>query len=253
MSDEIKDYEPDFRAAVGEFWGVRDNQARAQELSGLVDAGSRGSVTGGKHLDPIQDLIVRVIRDAGVPQGCISTGRSAGTRIPGFFRELKNWDVVVIDGNDDDAQVVMTIELKSQVGSFGNNQNNRIEEAVGQTYDFWKAADEVFPGGIRPWFGYVLIVEESPKSTTPVRTQPHIVPPDPAFSGASYIKRYALAFERLYKDRLLDATVVAQSVSKTTVVTYPTPTLSFQHFAVQVHNRVREYQSLTGAPWRPSD
>jgi hypothetical protein len=33
--------------------------------------------------------------------------------------------------------LVATVEVKSQVGSFGNNFNNRVEEAIGSATDFW--------------------------------------------------------------------------------------------------------------------
>jgi len=36
------------------------------------------------------------------------------------------------------------IELKSRVGSFGNNVNNRTEEAIGNAADIWRAYEEGF-------------------------------------------------------------------------------------------------------------
>ncbi len=241
---DLPDYERDFKVAVGRFWGVRDDQIERQLAAGTQDAGTRGAVTGGQHLQPIEDLITRVLLDAGVPERAIMRGRQPGTRLPGWFRELKNWDVVVMDGQ----QIVLTIECKSQVGSFGNNLNNRIEEALGQTFDYWKAAEEVFPG-VRPWFGYVMIVEDSPRSSAPVRTQGHVVAPDSEFAGASYLRRYAIAFERMYSERLLDAVVFAQSEAGEANADYPNPALSFQHFAVAIHNRIREYEAAVPNPW----
>ena len=39
-----------------------------------------------------------------------------------------------------DGQLVTAIEFKSQVGpSFGNNFNNRVEEAIGNAADIWIA------------------------------------------------------------------------------------------------------------------
>jgi hypothetical protein len=47
--------------------------------------------------------------------------------LPGYFRPTKLWDVLVIH----DKRLLAAIELKSQVGpSFGNNFNNRTEEAT---------------------------------------------------------------------------------------------------------------------------
>jgi hypothetical protein len=239
MPGEIPDYEPLMREAVAAFWGIRDRQATAQRVRGTVDAGTRGSVTGGQHMGPIDALLTRVLQDAGAPTSwAIHTGQRA--RIPGYYRESKNLDMVVTAGD----AVVAAIEAKSQVGSFGNNLNNRIEEAIGQSVDFWKSHDvEFIPGG-RPWFGYVMIVESSPVSTRPVRSRQSLFPPDGVFSGMSYVERYAMTFERLYQERLVDAVAYAVSPKNTDFIDYPSVSLSFQHFATLLHNRVREVRSL---------
>ena len=53
-----------------------------------------------------------------------------------FYRPTKKWDLVVIDRG----MLVAAVELKSQVGpSFGNNFNNRTEEAIGNAVDVWRA------------------------------------------------------------------------------------------------------------------
>lgn len=238
MPVDIPDYEPLMREAVAAFWGIRDRQATEQALRGVEDAGTRGTVTGGQHLGPIEALIRRVLTDAGVNESDIHNGRSA--KLPGWFREFKNWDVVVLEGDT----LVAVIELKSQVGSFGNNLNNRIEEAIGQSVDFWQAVDNGLMPGLRPWFGYLMIVEESTKSTCLVRTSRGLLPPDPVFENASYMDRYATAFARLHHERMLDAVAFAMSPRDTNQVTYPAPALSFQHFATTLHNRAREIRSL---------
>ena len=56
--------------------------------------------------------------------------------LPGFYRPTKKWDLVVVR----DGRLCAAIEMKSQVGpSFGNNFNNRTEEAVGSSVDLWRA------------------------------------------------------------------------------------------------------------------
>lgn len=237
MPDDLPDYEPLMRDAVGAFWGVRSEQAAAQRLRGTVDAGTRGAVTGGAHLGPIELLIRRVLVDAGVDENNIYNGRSAC--LPGYYRQAKSWDTVVVE----DGTVTLVIELKSQVGSFGNNLNNRVEEAIGQTADFWEAVNKSIIPGLRPWFGYLMLVESSQDSMAPRRGGNPILPPDPAFRMASYVERYALAFERLHAERLLDAVGFAISPANTDEVTYPSKAFSFQHFATAIHNRVREVRA----------
>ena len=238
MNVAIPDYEPAMRKAVGKFWDLRNRQSEAQGERGVTDAGTRGAVTGGKHLAPVENLIGEVLNDAGISWSDIYNGRTA--TLPGYFRELKNWDVVVVE-ND---VLVAVIELKSQVGSFGNNLNNRIEEAVGQTVEFWKAVDKQIIPGLRPWFGYLMIVESSAKSQKTVASGGSLFPPDTDFRGMSYIDRYAEAFKRLHTERLLDAVGFAVSARDTDEVEYPSAAFSFQHFATALHNRVREVRSL---------
>jgi hypothetical protein len=61
------------------------------------------------------------------------------TVLPGYFRPAKEWDLLVISKNN----LIASIEIKSQVGpSFGNNFNNRVEEALGNACDIWTAYRE---------------------------------------------------------------------------------------------------------------
>ena len=57
--------------------------------------------------------------------------------------------------------LVAAIEVKSQVGSFGNNFNNRVEEALGNATDFWARIRKVFSiHRKKPWLGYIFMLEE---------------------------------------------------------------------------------------------
>lgn len=72
--------------------------------------------------------------------------------------------------------LLASIEFKSQVGpSFGNNYNNRTEEALGSATDIWAAYREgAFKPSARPWLGYLMLLEETARSMSPVRArQPH--------------------------------------------------------------------------------
>jgi hypothetical protein len=74
--------------------------------------------------------------------------------LPGFFRPTKEWDLlIVVQG-----KLLAAIELKSQVGpSFGNNFNNRTEEAIGTAVDLWTAYREgALQTSPTPWLGYLF-------------------------------------------------------------------------------------------------
>ncbi|HZZ72250.1 MAG TPA: PaeR7I family type II restriction endonuclease [Pirellulales bacterium] len=198
MADKLQ---KQLREAIKLFWLTRDSQRESQGAkSGVKDAGLRAAVTGGKHLDGFTDICRRVFYDAGVPEAHVYW--QDNRELPGFFRAEKEWDLVVVA----DGHLLALIEFKAQVGpSFGNNFNNRAEEALGNATDLWAAYREgAFQPSSRPWLGYVFILEDCPKSNAPVKTkQPHFKV-FPEFQGASYAKRYEILLMKLLRERLYD-------------------------------------------------
>ncbi len=201
MSDnEMSDLEFGIVRAVGLFWTGREAQAEKQRLAGKLDAGLRGAVTGGGHLDGMRELLAQVFIDQGIPESDIR--RKEGIELPGYYRPTKQWDLVVVSNGI----LVAAIELKSQVGpSFGNNFNNRTEEAIGNAADVWRAYEEGTFGSVRPWLGYVFVLEDAPGSTKPVRVKKAVFPTESIFTGGSYADRYKILCDRLVKERLYDA------------------------------------------------
>jgi hypothetical protein len=122
----MKNLEKRVSEAVKFFGATRLNQKKKQKKSGKKDQGSRGAVTGGSQLDGFTSLVSEILIESGIPDGSIF--RKKNITLPGFFRPTKEWDIlVVVDGN-----LIASIEFKSHVGpSFGNNFNNRTEEALG--------------------------------------------------------------------------------------------------------------------------
>lgn len=174
----------DYDAAVRAFWAGRDLQTQKQIDSGKIDAGTRGSVTGGQHLGPLQDVIAEQFTSL-VELGA-QVRRTGIIPLPGFYRRAKNWDIVVTF----ERILVAAIECKSQVGSFGNNFNNRTEEAIGNAVDLWRGYEAGYVGNVRPWLGFVFVIEHAPNSTSIVRDQgTPVYRTDPVFDNSSYIDR----------------------------------------------------------------
>lgn len=119
------------KRAIKHFWTTRNTQELKQGGdSGVRDAGFRRAVTGGKQMDGFVNLVRLLLTDAGIAEPAIYC--DTRSELPGFFRPEKRWDLIVIA----DGQLVAGIEFKSQVGpSFGNNYNNRTEEALGSATD----------------------------------------------------------------------------------------------------------------------
>ena len=156
------DVEAGLSAAVKHFWVIRKAQHKQQgSKTGRKDAGARGAVTGGKHADGFVKLIAAVCRDAGLRETQIHAREKKSRLLPGYYRPSKEWDLIVTSRKD----LVAVVEVKSQVGSFGNNFNNRVEEALGNATDFWAAyRTGMYEPSQRPWLGYLFMLEETEKS-----------------------------------------------------------------------------------------
>lgn len=153
----MNDLETRVSCAVSHFWSTRQGQATSSPGQG----GERDAVAGGAQMDGFVELVGQLLIDAGLPDATIYRRRKTLT-IPGFFRPTKSWDLIVVVNDD----LLATIEFKSQVGSFGNNYNNRTEEAVGNATDYWTAYREgAFKESPRPWLGWMMLLEEAPGST----------------------------------------------------------------------------------------
>lgn len=214
--------------AVRYFWNTRTGQIQSQIANGVKDQGNRGAVTGGKQLDGFVDLIYDLLVINGVPQSCIF--KSTDLELPGFYRPNKKWDLLVVDKNE----LIIAIEFKSQVGpSFGNNFNNRTEEAMGSALDLWTAYREgVFGNQIAPWLGYFMVLEDCPKSNEPVRVRSPHFNVLKEFVDASYKDRYEIFCNKLLLERQYSAACFTTTSKTSTGLTYafPSENLSFQSF-----------------------
>lgn len=221
------------REAISAYWLTREKQTSANK-GGKKDTDTRKAVTGGRHLDALSELVSRVILAAGFAQEDIHFDKDL--ILPGYYRAQKKWDIVVARGN----RLHAAIELKSQSGSFGNNQNNRIEEVLGLARDFWVAYREKAYGLERPWIGYAFLLEDSPKSRTPVSLKKSPFPALPGFKGTDYAGRYAIACERLVLERDYDATALLLAARQSPGdFDVPAEAHSFYNFCRTLYRRLR--------------
>lgn len=208
MGLDLANYETQAREAVMVFWGNREKARQKQIEAGTLDQGERAGVTAGKNMDGFIALIIDLVRHNGLGHAPILQKRAVLT-LPGYFRPTKLWDLLVIN----DGRLVAGIELKSQVGpSFGNNFNNRTEEAIGTAHDFWTAYREnAFGKHPRPFVGWLMLVEDAPESRSPVRDSSPNFPVFPEFQGASYLKRYDVLCQRLVQEQLYTTAAIMAS------------------------------------------
>lgn len=219
--------------AIRHFWETREAQHKKQGSgTGRRDRGLRSAVTGGAQLDGFINLVRNLLVESGIGDATIHTKRVI---LPGYYRPTKDWDLAVIV----EGQLLATIEFKSHVGpSFGNNFNNRVEEALGNATDLWTAYREgAYKLSMRPWLGYLMLLEETPESTSSVKVrEPHFKAFD-EFRDASYAKRYELFCQRLVRERLYDAACLILSDTVGGLegkYREPSSELGFRNFAISL-------------------
>ncbi len=208
----LSNYEEKAKNAIKYFWQSRENAKIRQKASGKKDQGERSSVTAGKNMDGFLDLLEVIVQSNGLKDATIYRSGKSNLTLPGFFRPTKMWDFLVLYHGE----LVAAIELKSQVGpSFGNNFNNRTEEAIGTALDLWTAYREnAFGDQPRPFVGWLMLIEDHIKSRNPVKdTSPHY-PIFIDFQDASYQKRYDLLCKKLVQEQLYTtASIIASPKS----------------------------------------
>lgn len=205
--------------AIDFFWETKNEQQKRSS-----DSSNRGAVVGGKQLDGFLVLLRDACMSVGVPPECIY---DKNNYVPGFFRSSKDWDFIIISPS---GKLLVIIELKSQVGSYGNNFNNRTEEALGNATDFWTAyREQEFPTFGTPWVGYLMLIGDDERSTIPVRNHTNHFPVLREFENASYIDRYKILCEKLMTERLYTSACLIRTKDAKTYCD-ATEKLSLTHF-----------------------
>ncbi|WP_110514557.1 PaeR7I family type II restriction endonuclease [Herpetosiphon llansteffanensis] len=201
MTLDLANYHLKAQNAIKIFWQNRDSARIQHTTLGGMDRGERSAVTQGKNLDGFIDLISDIVTLNGLPATSIYRNRGI-TTLPGYFRPTKAWDLLIIH----EERLVAALEFKSHIGpSFGNNFNNRVEEALGSAIDLWTAYREGALGSIqRPFIGWLMLLEDCPESQQPrkERTKLRHFTVLPEFQGKSYAERYSIFCQKLVQERL---------------------------------------------------
>lgn len=159
--------------AVEEFWLAR-----------------RSGTQSAKHDKAILTLIASELEALGWA-GHVAQGTNDPLAIvSGYFRSAKSWDIVC---RDPDGRPRICVEFKSQVDSYGNNENNRYEEALGSGLDV-----RARYGG-RAALGFVLVICDEEATRKPTRDRPQT---DAVFKGTSHIDRRLIFAERIVEFEL---------------------------------------------------
>ena len=183
------------------FWKTRSAAASKNKSGKKKDSGSRGGATAGKNLDGFADLIRKfLIKEASADLEIYENQKLV--TLPGHFRPNKKWDIVIMHCG----KLLAALELKSLGGpSFGNNFNNRCEEAIGSGADFRTAQREgAFGRGATPFLGFFILIHDA-KGSRKILSEPSVNSAfscDEVFKSASYQSRMAILCERLMQEGL---------------------------------------------------
>lgn len=231
----------DFETAVAAYWGVKQAQIEQSAIKAAVGAGTAGSVRSNRHFDSIAALLSKFFLEAGYPPACIRVTKAQGLELPGYYRPQKQWDVVVAYEDT----LVAAFELKALGGpSFGNNYNNRVEEALGSAVDLRQAELAGLYPGEKPWLGYFFIMQDEEGSRRPVTPAKGAFPVEEIWHGRSYQDRFGIFCERLLTERLYDAVCYVTSSASDPKPKEPRPSLDWRHFSAAINARINYLQEL---------
>jgi len=239
--------------AIGAFWARRNAHAETGS-----QGGSRDKVVAGRNMDGFIELVSALVEHCGYPEHCVHQ-RRANVVLPGFFRATKDWDAVVIHRQ----RLLAMFEFKSQVGSFGNNLNNRSEEAIGPAADFWVAhhfgaygvhRDQAIDG-VRdeapallnpsyqadprpPFLAWLMLLEDCAESQRPVGCREPHFSVFSEFRDASYARRYQILCERLVERRLYSAAALELTPTNQPVSRSLSPATSIRNLFAEFAGRL---------------
>lgn len=214
-----------FHQAIQHWWASKKSASPRKSQGGTRDANLHGKTMDGFAI-AIRDFLLGLNVH---PEDIFAGGHLTATPsvLPSYFRPSKNWDLIVLanshfhcrKGQRGEPVLYAAIEFKSQDKSIGNNQNNRLEESLGNAADFWAtyAHDGFLRQQPRPWLGYLFVGKYDPSADNkPVKIkQPHFEAMVPfrvsgssdheSFNGPSYAERYKIFMKQSVGARLYDA------------------------------------------------
>ena len=193
-------------------------------------------------MDAFAGLIEDILVEAGVPRDAVQHDYHA--TLPGYYRHEKEWDTAVVY----DGELLAAVEYKSQASSFGNNLNNRAEEAIGTNTDLLQAYEEgVFEPSPAPWIGYLMLMADNEKSRSVPQIREPNFPVDDEFQDATYVDRMELLCLRMVRQRLVNNAAFLLSdkgIGLDGKYSEPNEELVFKRFARSLTSHVQGYMDI---------
>jgi len=172
--------------------------------------------------------------------------------LPGYFRHEKEWDTAVVH----DDELLAVVEYKSQASSFGNNLNNRAEEAIGNNTDLIQAYEEgVFAPSPQPWIGFLMLMADNDDSRNVPRVREVNFDVEDEFRDATYVDRMELLCLRMVRQRLVNESAFILSDEESGMCGdywQPNEELRFERFARSLASHVQGHVESDEGPFGTS-
>lgn len=223
--------------ATRQWISAKEEQARRSREGGRAQSGTRSQVTGGQHLEGINQLIVDEIRATGATDLDLRFNREAV--LAGWYRSSKAWDLLVLQHGTP----ILAVEYKSMAGSVGNNLNNRADEVFGIAEDARQAElHGILPPNLRR--AYIYLLEVTQAVMRPVGTGKPFGSPDIIFHGKTYLDRVAIMCERMRESGLYHLTWVIGVIRDPVGFFEPSAEVGWDRFSSDLRNGFKSGQAI---------
>lgn len=234
----------DLNAAFKAYWDVKSLQGKNAKVAKEIGAKRTDSTRGGKQFNEVAAILAKPFVEAGFATDEIHI--DSRLALPGYYRPLKQWDLVVSHRGS----IMAAFELKA-LGNpyYSNNYNNRVEEALGTAIDTRQAVVDGRYGTERPWLGYLLMVEDTPKAHRKVDLLGSVMEINQEWKGLGYVGRLGIGMRRMLDQKLYDAACLLTSSKETPEPTEPEASVDWAHFSAAITSRI-SYLAELGIPKR---
>ncbi len=195
MAIELGNYDERAVEAVKTFW--------ATHLATNEPQGDRAPAPDSESMVGFEDLITEVVLANGLAEASILLGRRV-CGVPAHFWATNAWDMLVVNSG----RLVAAIELQSHVGPTCERTLRGIaNEAIAGGVDLWAAyrVDALGDGAPHPFVGWLMLLEDSEESRSPVIDAEPNFPVFPEFDRTSYAQRCESLCRKLAQERLYTA------------------------------------------------
>lgn len=203
MAIELGNYEKRAREAIKTFWATQLAANESQPSRAVVGQGAQAGAPGRESMVGFENLITEVVRANGLAEATVHLGRRDCT-VPGHFWPTASWDMLVVNSG----QLVASVKFQSHVGpASGRTLRGIVTEAIASGMDLWAAYRAGAFGGDapHPFVGWLMLLEDSEESRSPVTDAEPIFPVFREFDGTSYAQKCGLLCRKLVQEKLYTA------------------------------------------------